>query len=240
MIDGLSAQSASQRRSARNITDQVDRSGSSSHFRVRSPFLAGGGSLRVCAHSRPSLHSMEFLWIQRPPDARAGIALAPPLPALPVTDASWHTGAHPATLSDRVGHPNFKGASVACRRQQTTTNRPPQPSHHFTTCPHPPTSDHPPQTTCPPPTFPALPPFPNAPPRLTGAMSSTTPCPPSPPPRPPVQAAFPRRCRRLAPPSPPPRPVVADRRRRPKCRFLRSSCRHLPSTGGRCQGSKEV
>ena len=125
VIDGLSAQSASQRRSARNITDQVDRSGSSSHFRVQSPFLAGGGSLRVCAHSRPSLHSMEFLWIQRPPDARAGIALAPPLPALPVTDASWHTGAHPATLSDRVGHPNFKGASVACRRQQTTTNHVP-------------------------------------------------------------------------------------------------------------------
>jgi len=125
VIDGLSAQSAFQRRSARNITDQVDRSGSSSHFRVRSPFLAGGGSLRACAHSLPSLHSMECLWIQRPPDARAGIALALPPPAPPVTDAAWHTGAHPATLSDRAGHPNLK-----VRLLLASGKTPPPTAHH--------------------------------------------------------------------------------------------------------------
>jgi len=48
-------------------------------------------------------------------------------------------------------------------------------------------SDHqrpPLRTTRPPHTFPASRPFPQAPPILAGAMSSTTPCPLSPPPRP--------------------------------------------------------
>ena len=57
VIDRLSARSASQRQSARNITDQVHRSVSSLHLRVQSSFLAGGGSLRARALFRPSLHS---------------------------------------------------------------------------------------------------------------------------------------------------------------------------------------
>jgi len=63
---------------------------------------------------------------------------------------------------------------------------------------------------------------------------------PSPPPRPPVATASPGRPRRVSPPSPPPRPPVADRRRRPQRSCVRSSCRHLPPTGGRCQCSKDV
>jgi len=57
VIGGVSAHSAAQSRSARNITIQVHRSGASLHLRVRSPFLAGGGSLRARALSLPSLHS---------------------------------------------------------------------------------------------------------------------------------------------------------------------------------------
>ncbi|OSX73194.1 hypothetical protein BU14_0371s0027, partial [Porphyra umbilicalis] len=241
--------------------------------------------------------------LQRPPDARAGIALALPPAAPPVTDASWHTGAHRATLSRPSRPPRPTENAPTHRHPPPTTTLP---SFHY--LPSSPTSDPPHQATCPPPTFAASPPFPHAPTRSakTGGHhvvsypfppiaaasparpnrvappspppcpSSPPPCPPSPPPRPPVQSVLPRRPRRLAPrrhrparpsktrfpavaaaspprrrrlappssppcpPSPPPRPAVANRRRWPQLSFLRSSCRHLPHTGCRCQGSKDV
>jgi len=52
----LSAQSASQRRSARNITDQVDRSGSSRSIGIK--LAPGGGSLRARALSRGSVGTL--------------------------------------------------------------------------------------------------------------------------------------------------------------------------------------
>lgn len=76
----------------------------------------------------------------------------------------------PSTACDRrlvaqgaPTQPNYKGASVACRRRHTTTHRPPPPFHLFTTRP-PPSTGHPPsQTTRPRPAFPASLPFPHAP-----------------------------------------------------------------------------
>jgi len=135
--------------------------------------------------------------LSRPPDARPGIALALPPPAH-VADASWHMGAHPAALSYRVGHLAQHKMSVCCL--QVSTHRHPPLTTTLTSLHYLPsslTSDPRIRKTCPPPTFSASPPFPHAPPRQAGAVSPTTPYPPSPPPRPPVQAALPRRLRRL-------------------------------------------
>jgi len=145
-------------------------------------------------------------------------------------------------------------ASVACRRQHTATQRPPQTSHHsLLALPLRPATP-PSQTTWPLPTFSASPPFPHA---LPGLASAGRQLPLAPRRRclrhcykprgfavpaalPPVAKALHARPRRASPLSRPPRHSVADRRRRPQRSFPRSNCRNPPSTGGRCHGSKDV
>jgi len=172
--------------------------------------------------------------LQRPPDARAGIALALPPPAPPVTDASWHTGGHPAALSDRVGHLAQLKIIVCCLQAPTHRHPPPTttlPSLHY--LPSSPTSDPPPTNDVPPAYLSCLTTFPTRSAKTGGrhvvhyplppvaAASPDRPsrvAPPSPPPRPPVATASPARPRRVSPPSPPPRPPVtaaSPHRRRP-------------------------
>jgi len=138
--------------------------------------------------------------LKRPPVARAGIALALLPPAPPVTDASCHTGANPAALSDRVGHLARLKTCFCCLQAATHRYQPPTTTLPSLHCLPSPSDQRPaPPNHVPPAYISRLNTFRKRSAKFGVRQPSTTPCIPSPPPHALVQAALPRRPRRLAP-----------------------------------------